>query len=108
MLMAALLGGFYGTANAIGHCRMGTAHLTPDGSGGAYLTCPGNGTCYETDNTGSMDPGHHILIHLGDERIDAVIVKAEASGEVPPDTPPDQPTDKLPGNVLVNFAKATH
>lgn len=48
MLTIAVAIGTYGAVNA-GCCAIGTATMSPNGNGTSTLSCPGDGTCFETD-----------------------------------------------------------
>jgi len=69
------------------------------------LSCHGNGVCYETDNTGTVAPGHDILIHYGDITIIAIIQSASEGTGKPPTTPKSDPTDQLPSKAIVEISK---
>lgn len=103
IILTALIGTTsFALANAGGWCRVGSANLSDNGNGSATLHCPGNGTCYETDESGIVAPGHHILIHMGEARIDAVVMSATGSTN-PPNTPPGpKPIDELPTDFVVS------
>ncbi len=73
------------SAASAGSCAIGTADLKYLGGGKAVLTCPGNGTCFETDHNDPKDikPGDHIQIHISGHIVDAVVLSAPISSSNP-------------------------
>lgn len=91
-----------------GSCATGHAVLSNNpSSGGADLSCPGMGTCYETERSDPrfLESGDIILIHMGGTLIKAVVKSADVSSTPAPppaDGNPDQNYFDTEGRIIIS------
>lgn len=107
ILSIAILLGSYGLAVA-GSCAVGTAVLSNDpASGGTVLSCPGWGTCFETNRSDPkfLQPGDIIEIHMGGTLIQAVVQSADVNskpGSTPSDGNPNESYFDIDGKIIIS------